>query len=259
MNARKHGSNGALIRLAGVGRRWGRRTVLDDVDLQVAAGERLAIIGPSGGGKSTLLGLVAGSLAPSNGKVIVDGQAMADFSPRRMHQHRAKCGIVPQGSQLVPQLTAHRNVLGGLLPHWPWHRIALSALWPVDRERVRSILEGVRLADRQWDLVSNLSGGEQQRIAVARGLIGHPEIVLADEPTASLDPKNAQLVADVLLDQSHSRGATLLFCTHWVSLVREAVDRLLGVREGRIVIDAPPDDVSDADFDDLYAGSDERR
>jgi phosphonate transport system ATP-binding protein len=246
------------FRLEKVDRKWGRRIALQEVNLTIEAGERVALIGPSGSGKSTLIRLLAGALAPSGGRVLADDLDLSQASGGQLRRHRRRCGYVAQGGHLVPQLNVHRNVLAGLVPKWRWYRTVLSLVWPVERGRVAAMLDRVGLADRQWDSASILSGGQQQRVAIARGLIGAPSVVFADEPTASLDPTLAGEMADLLLEQINASGATLLFSTHWVSLVSEKVDRLIGLREGRVLIDAPPADVAETDLTTLYEGSPER-
>ncbi len=240
------------------GRAWGSRVALDAVSLSLEAGERVALIGPSGSGKSTLLRLVTGGLEPSTGRVLADDADLASLSARSLRRHRARCGIVEQGGKLVPQLSVHRNVIAGRLPHWPTWKTLLSALWPLERDRAAALLDRVGLADRQWDRTSILSGGQQQRVGIARALAGEPELICADEPTASLDPTTAADMANLLLDVCAERGAGLVFCTHWVSLVTRRVDRVIGLREGRLVLDEPSDRVTDAHLDALYAGSGER-
>jgi len=249
----------SFVQLERVTRRWQSNVAVDGVDLGVGRGERVALIGPSGSGKSTLLALIAGALAPSDGSVIVDGERVHELSGGRLRRHRARCGIIPQGSVLTGQLSVHQNVISGLLPLWSWHRVALSAVWPLERERVREVLEKVGIADRQWELASNLSGGEQQRVAVARALIAKPSILLADEPTASVDPHRAKSVIDALNQRAKESNATLLLSTHHVQLVRNVADRLVGLRQGRVVIDAVPEQVNEKELESLYAGSDERR
>ncbi len=247
------------IELAGVTRAWGDVCALDDVDLVIPAGERVALIGPSGSGKSTLLSLVAGSLASSKGRVMVGGEALENMSLAALRRHRGRCGIIPQGSTLVSQLSVHHNMLTGLLPHWPWYRAAAAALFPqaFERERVRGWLWEMGLEKAQDKLSANLSGGEQQRVAVARALLPGPGLIVADEPTASLDPSNAATVAKLLVRPE--RDATVLISTHWVSLIADSVDRVIGLREGRVVLDMAPHDMNDADLSTLYQGSDERR
>jgi phosphonate transport system ATP-binding protein len=140
----------------------------------------------------------------------------------------------------------------------PWHRILLSAIWRLERDPVRELLEVISLGDRQWDLAGNLSGGEQQRVAIARALISSPSIILADEPTSSLDPKTARDVSRLLIAQARQRRATLVFSSHWLSLVKDEVDRVVGIRNGKLVVDARPEDVTGDALDILYKGTDER-
>ena len=245
--------------LQSAGRSWGTRIALQDISLEIQPGERIAIIGPSGGGKSTFIRLLAGALRPSSGQVLVDDHSLQSLSRRELQKHRRRCGIVEQSLLLISQLSVHRNVLAGLLPHWSWMRILLSMLWPIEGKLVAKYLKQVGLEERQWDSVSQLSGGQQQRVAIARALIGQPDVVLADEPTASLDPTTAAEVTDLLLTHGQEHGATLVICTHWFSLVQPRVDRVLGIREGKILIDAPAEDVDEVALQALYAGSDERR
>ncbi len=249
----------AAIRLAGVSRRWGEVRALDGVELTIEAGQRVALIGPSGCGKSTLLSLISGSLAASVGAVSIDGQDIATMSQKQLRAHRASCGIIPQGASLVPQLSVHHNMLIGLLPQWPAYRVAAAALFPYlfERLRVRGWLEKVRLGNKQNQRAGTLSGGEQQRVAVTRALLAGPSLLIADEPTASLDPSTAKLVVELLLERDHS--ATVLLSTHWVSRMTSSVDRLIGLRAGKVVLDAAPTEVGEEELAALYAGSDELR
>jgi phosphonate transport system ATP-binding protein len=245
------------FRLDRVSRHWGDTPALADVSLTVQPGERILLAGPSGSGKTTLLRLLAGVLRPTRGSVQVDGVDVMSMGSRELRRHRARCGIVEQGAMLVPQSDVHRNVLAGRLAHMPWHAVLLSAVWRIEAAPVRELLGRVGLADRQWDTAGNLSGGQQQRVAVARALIGGPGILLADEPTSSLDPKTAHDIADLLLEQA-GRGATLIFCSHWVSIARDRVTRVIGIRGGKLVLDARPGDVTADALDELYRGSREQ-
>jgi len=245
------------FRLDRVSRHWGGTPALDDVSLTVQSGERILLAGPSGSGKTTLLRLLAGVLRPTRGSVQVDGVDVMSMGSRELRRHRARCGIVEQGAMLVPQSDVHRNVLAGRLAHMPWHAVLLSAVWRTEAAPVRELLDRVGLADRQWDTAGNLSGGQQQRVAVARALIGAPAIMLAEEPTSSHDPKTARDITDLLLEQA-GRGATLLFCSHWVSIARDRVTRVIGIRGGKLVLDARPGDVTADALDALYRGSREQ-
>lgn len=245
-------ASGPRIELVEVSRAWGPHTALDRVSLVIEPGERVALVGPSGAGKTTLLRLVAGALRPSAGRVVVDGRDLDSLGTRALAAHRSRCGIVEQSQLLVRQLPVHHNVLAGLVSLWPWYRIAWSLIARTDQERVRAALAEVGLASRQWDGVAELSGGQQQRVAVARALIRRPDVVLADEPTASLDPATADEIASLLLAHSAARGATLLLSTHHLSQVHRRVDRIVGLKAGRVVLDAPPEDVQATSLAALY-------
>lgn len=253
------GATAPAFQLDHVSRRWRDTIALDDVSLTIEGGQRVLLAGPSGAGKSTLIRLLAGALRPSSGRVLVDGADLATRSSRELRLHRARCRIVEQGALLVAQSDVHRNVLAGRLAHMPWWRILGAAVGRTEVARVRELLEPLGLAHRQWDVAGNLSGGEQQRVAVARALISAPDALLADEPTSSLDPKIARDVSELLLDHARRRGATLVYCSHWINLARNRVDRILGIRRGRVVLDARPDELSEAVIAELYEGSDELR
>lgn len=247
-----------LLRLVDLGRAWSGRPVLQHIDLSLQAGERVALIGPSGGGKSTLIKLMAGALRPSHGRIEVQGRSMAGFSWRELQAFRARCRVVEQHSLLVAQSTVHRNVVSGLLSGWSWPRVLWAALWPVARERVQRVLQPLGLADQQWALAGELSGGQMQRVAIARALISEPDILLADEPTASLDPHTARAVTQLIIDAALARQMTLVFCTHWFDIVRRDCTRVIGLRDGQLLFDLPPAQVTPAQLEQLYAGSDER-
>lgn len=246
------------IKLKGVGRAWSGRPSLQDVTMTLRPGERIALIGPSGGGKSTLIRLIAGSLRPTSGVIEVGGRVMTDFTWREIQDYRSACRIVEQQSLLVPQSSVHGNVLSGLLSTWPWHRALLAALMPIERKRVGAILAQLGIAGHQWSRAGELSGGQMQRVAIARALISDPSILLADEPTASLDPNTAKSVTRQLVDLAKSRGMTLVFCTHWYDIVRADCTRVVGLRAGRIVFDCDPEQATEKRLEDLYAGSGER-
>jgi len=249
---------GAELRLERVSRSWGKQRALEDVSLTVAPGERVLLAGPSGAGKSTLLRLLAGALRPTHGVVRAGGIDLQSMSAHELRRHRARCRIVEQGGLLVPQLDVHRNVLAGRLADMRWYAVLGAALWRTDADEVRRILEPLGLADRQWDLAGQLSGGQQQRVAIARALISRPAILLADEPTSSLDPRTAGEATRLLVEEARQRGATLVLCSHWLSLARASADRIVGIRGGRLVLDESPGDVDDEALERLYQGSDEK-
>ena len=242
------------LELRDAGRRWGARRALEGLSLSIPGGQCVALVGPSGSGKTTLLRMLSGALAASQGAVMAGGVDLHRLGHRALQRYRAGCGIVPQSQALVRQLSVHQNVVAGLLAEWPWYRVAASLLARSEEERVRGVLEQVGIGDRQWDSVSLLSGGQQQRVAVARALVRDPVLILADEPTASLDPTIAQSITSLLAGQARRRGATLVVSTHHLGQLIDCVDRVIGLREGRAVLDVPVEDLSADALDALYDG-----
>lgn len=199
-------------------------TILHPLDLRVERSEFVAITGPSGSGKSTLLGLVAGLDAPSEGRIVIDGRDISGLSEDDLARLRGdKIGFVFQFFHLIPSLTALENVM---VPMEIAGRADAGA-------RGRALLEEVGLTARGHHYPSQLSGGEQQRVAFARALSNDPPILLADEPTGNLDSANGQHVMDLLLDIRQSRGVTLLLATHDMTIAARA-DRVLRLRGGRV-------------------------
>ncbi len=246
------------IKLHGVSRNWGTRAALKSVTTEVAPGERVALIGPSGGGKSTLIRIMAGSLKPSAGSMVVNDRTLQNLSWREIQSYRSTCRIVEQHSLLVPQISVHGNVVAGLVSTWPWHKTLRAALYPIERERVSNVLTRLGIGNRQWCKAGSLSGGQMQRVAIARALISNPSVLLADEPTASLDPNTAKAVTQQIIELAHERQMSLVFCTHWFDIVRDSCTRVIGLRDGAVQFDMPPAEVSQARLNQLYAGTDER-
>ena len=200
-------------------------TILDDVGFAINPGETVAVVGASGSGKTTLLGLLAGLDAPSTGKILVDGIDITSLSEDGLAKLRGeKIGFVFQFFHLVPSLTAVENI--SVPMEIVGRRDAMA--------RARQLIGEVGLADRAHHYPSQLSGGEQQRIAIARALANDPPIVLADEPTGNLDSGTGRIILDLLLNVRRTRGATLVLVTHDQELAALA-DTRLTLRDGRPV------------------------
>ena len=200
-------------------------TILHPLDLDVADGRCLAIIGPSGSGKSTLLGLIAGLDSASSGTITIGGTDITKLDEDRLARLRGeKIGFVFQFFHLVPSLTAKENI-----------QVPMEIAGRRDAaERAQALLDEVGLHDRGHHYPSQLSGGEQQRIAIARALANDPPLILADEPTGNLDSSNGRHVLDLLLQVRRSRGVTLVLVTHDPSVAAVADDRLV-LRDGKTV------------------------
>jgi putative ABC transport system ATP-binding protein len=206
-----------------------RVEILRGIDLEVPAGQFVAIMGASGSGKSTLLGLLAGLDTPTSGNVIVDGTDITGLSEDKLALVRGrKIGFVFQSYQLIPTLTAEENVL---LPHELAGGEARSGV-----ERARDLLNSVGLADRVDHYPVQLSGGEQQRVALARAFMVRPPILMADEPTGNLDSVNGAHILDLLITLNEREGTTLVLVTHDRTLTARA-DRIVTLRDGQIVAD----------------------
>lgn len=246
------------IVLKGASRKWGSRVALQELSLTVKPGERIALVGPSGSGKTTLLRLLMATLKTSAGTVSVDDKVIGAMTPREIRDHRLRCALVDQGSQILPKLTVHANVIAGCVAKWPWWRILASTLIALDKEKVAALLDNVGLADRQWDQADELSGGQRQRVSIARALAGDAQLLLADEPTAALDPTTSADVIELMGRVTKERKATLIISTHRVSQVINTVDRLIGLRDGTIFFDQPSATTTDDELTALYKGSRER-
>jgi len=206
-----------------------RVEILRGVDLDVPAGQFVAIMGASGSGKSTLLGLLAGLDTPSGGRVIIDGVDITGLAEDDLALVRGrKIGFVFQSYQLIPTLTAEENVL---LPHELTGGDVRSGL-----ARARELLTGVGLQDRMDHYPVQLSGGEQQRVALARAFMVKPPILMADEPTGNLDSANGAHVLELLLSLNQREGTTLVLVTHDAALAGRA-DRIVTLRDGKVVAD----------------------
>ncbi len=236
------------LRDAGV--RFGARRALDGVDLEIGAGERVAVVGPSGAGKSTLLSLLNGSRAPTAGAVRVLGADLAALRGRALRQVRREIGTVSQGLDLVGPLRVVHNVNAGRLGRWGLWRAAASLAAPGAAPDAEAALRRVGLAGRGRERTEALSGGEQQRVAIARLLVQRPAAVLADEPVASLDSEHARVVLDLLLALP---GATLVVTLHDVGLALGRFDRVVALRSGRVAFDLPAGSVRAEMVSGLYA------
>ena len=205
---------------------FGPTPALRGADLAVAAGEVLAVMGPSGSGKSTLLHCLAGILAPDTGEVWFDGQRI-DRLPeaRRSRLRQERFGFVFQFGQLVPELPVLENVMMPLLLAGRRMRAA--------RQAAGALLDRLDLGGLQRRRIGELSGGQAQRVAVARALVARPSVIFADEPTGSLDSLAGELVMDLLVDQARGQGATVVLVTHDARVAAFA-DREVVVRDGRV-------------------------
>jgi phosphonate transport system ATP-binding protein len=246
------GANPPAIAFRAVDKQIGDTPVLSGIDFTVAAGEQVAVIGPSGAGKTTLLRLCAGVLWPERGHVTVLGQTTGQLAPRALCRLRKQVGFLYQHENLIPGLRVAHNVLMGNLGRWSLLRSLWSLLWPQGVDGARRALQRVELGDKLWALPGELSGGEQQRVAIARLLLQDPKVWLCDEPVSSLDIRLGREIVQAITAICREKRATLLVSLHTLELLRTGFDRVLALRGGRILWQGTPDRITRALLRDVY-------
>lgn len=246
------GADDAIFALHQVSHRFGCLTVLRDINLQIQPGERVALVGSSGAGKSTLIRLLNGTLQPSQGEVWALGQDFGRLSPSGVRRVQRQIGTVYQQFNLIENLRVIHNVNAGNLGCWSLLKAAVSLVWPLEVHRAHDALVQVGIPDKLYARTDQLSGGQQQRVALARVLVQNPQVILADEPIASLDPVLSQEVMDLLRDWSQTQGVTLVASLHAIAFARSHYQRIIGLRQGRILFDAPAPEVSQSMIEELY-------
>ncbi len=226
---------------------------LHPLDLAAAPGERLALIGPSGAGKTSLLRLVGAALRPTEGRLDSLDADPWRLPARELRRLRARIGLVHQAPPIPPRLRVVTAVLAGRLGSWSLPRALASLVHPLDIAGARDVLERLELGDRLFDRCDRLSGGQLQRVGIARVLYQAPRLLLVDEPVSALDPARADAALGQLVAHGEETGATLLASLHAVDLALKWFPRIVGLREGRIVFDCPAGEVDRAMLDALYA------
>ncbi len=225
---------------------------LQDVSFEVPDGQFLVIIGLSGSGKSTLLRCINRLVEPTEGRIVWDGKDITDATDEELRLIRRRIGMIFQHFNLVNRAPVLTNVLAGRLGY-------VNPLWslvnyfpPSDKRKALEKLERVGIQDKAYVRADQLSGGQQQRVGIARALMQEPELMLADEPVASLDPATSHSVMKYLEQLNQEDGITILCSLHFLSLARAYADRIIALKDGRIEFDGLPDEIDDRRFKDIY-------
>jgi len=245
-------SDGPVFELRGVGRRYGETTALEGVDLAVEPGERIGLIGPSGAGKTTLLSLLNATRSPTSGRLLIFGQDPTELAPERRRRLQSRIGTIHQQFHLVDGLRVIHNVNAGRLAEWSLLRSLWSLIRPRETDRARRILERVGIGEKLYERTGDLSGGEKQRVALSRVLAQDPDVILADEPIASLDRENSREVMDLLSRLAREEGVTAVISLHEYEYALSHCERVIGLRGGRVLFDRPAGEVSEELIDRLY-------
>jgi phosphonate transport system ATP-binding protein len=249
-----------VLEIAGLAKAFGKKQVLRGVDVAVRPGELTVVLGANGSGKSTLLRCALRLVEPDAGAVALCGEDLGRLRGEALRAARRRAAMVFQQVLLVRRRTALENVAFGGLGELPLHRSLSTRLFPRElRERAEDSLERVGLAEIAYQRASTLSGGQAQRVAVARALCQRARVVCADEPVASLDPRAADSVLALLADVARNENLGVLVVLHQPELARRYADRLVGFLDGRIAFDRAPSLVAEAEIDALYGADDDER
>src|SRR5262249_11243433 len=241
-----------MLVVEGLTCRFGTKAAVDDASFQISPGGFVGVIGRSGAGKSTLLRTINRLATPTEGRILFDGVDVTALRGKELRQWRARAAMIFQQFNLVGRLDVLTNVLLGRLAAMPAWR-SLTQAWPEeDKALAMSALEQFDMASLAAQRTDQLSGGQQQRVAIARALVQQPDLILADEPIASLDPRNTKIVIDALLRINKNFGISVISTLHSLDLARRYCDRLIGMAAGRVVFDGAPSALTEHVARELY-------
>jgi len=239
-----------IIEAKNLTKHFERKIALSSLSFTIKQGELVALIGPSGAGKTTLLNCLIGLLPMTGGELFIDGRPLSAYKKGKVFAK--KVGVIRQQFDLVGPLAVIHNVLAGKLSEWGSLKSLFSLLVPQEKELAIKALERVGLYDKTYEITSTLSGGEQQRVAMARLMVQKPEIILADEPVASLDPARADDILSMLTKIVTEENQTLITSLHSVEYARKYFTRIISMKNGEIFFDLPADQVTDNLLEELY-------
>ena len=229
---------------------------LEDVSLTIPPGQVAGLIGPSGAGKSTLIRCVNRLVEPTKGRILLDGTDIAGLDRAGLRQARRRMGMIFQEYALVDRLTVMENVLSGRLGATGFWRAFFRRFPQTDIDRAFAVLDRVGIVEHIDKRADALSGGQRQRVGIARALVQEPALLLVDEPTASLDPKTSRQIMRLLVEVCAERGLAAIVNIHDVALAQMFVQRIIGLRQGRIVFDGPPDALTPEVLTAIYGEED---
>lgn len=228
------------------------KSALSDISLQIEKGEFVAVLGLSGAGKSTLIRCINRLIEPSSGIIKYKGNSILELKGQKLRSYRRSIGMIFQSFNLIDRLSTLINVLVGRLGDKSLIKASLFLFSEEERKEAYQALERVGLQEMADRRVSQLSGGQRQRVAIARALLQHPEIILGDEPVASLDPITANSVMNLLKEINEKDRITMVINLHDVSLAKKFATRIIGISNGHVVFNGKPSELSEADLLNIY-------
>ena len=230
--------------------------VLEGISLEVPQGQIVGLIGPSGAGKSTLIRCINRLIEPSEGEIWLNDICLSNLSPSAMREQRRRIGMIFQEYALVERLSVMENVLSGRLGYLPFYKTFLRMFPQKDIDNAFKYLERVGLIDHANKRADELSGGQRQRVGIARALAQEPELLLIDEPTASLDPKTSRQIMRLIEEICNERGLPAIINIHDVPLAKQFMQRIIGLQGGKIVFDGKPEELDEAMLTRIYGDED---
>lgn len=234
-----------MLKIENVTRRFGSNIAIDNVNVEIPQGQMVGIIGRSGAGKSTLLRMINRLIDPSEGSILFEGTDVAKLRGSHLRNWQRDCAMIFQQFNLVPRLDVLTNVLLGRLNHRSTIKSLLGIFSNDERAMAVAALDRLDIAKTALQRAGTLSGGQQQRVAIARALMQNPKVILADEPIASLDPRNAQVVMESLRGINEKEGLTVITNLHTLDTARHFCSQIIGMQGGKIVFDGGPDDLTE--------------
>ncbi len=241
-----------IFRLDKVSKYFGDTKVIDDISFVINSGEKVAVIGPSGAGKTTLFRLMSAIIHPNDGKIEVFGHDSAKLNSKTLKKIRRNIGVLYQNDNLIPQLRVVHNVLMGKLGVWNIFKSILSLLWPQDIQLAKKALNKVELEHKLWAMPSELSGGQQQRVALARLLVQEPQVMLADEPVSQLDIRLGREIIEILSNIASTLNNTLIVNLHTLELLHGHFDRVIALKNGKVFWQGKPEEITQDILFELY-------
>ncbi|GLO67498.1 MULTISPECIES: phosphonate ABC transporter ATP-binding protein [Oceanobacillus] len=245
----------SLLSIKNLVKVYGKDTrALNGISLDFYPGEFIVIIGPSGAGKSTLIRNINRLVDPTKGEVIFDGQHLEKLSGRKLRKERSKIGMIFQHYNLVGRTNVIKNVLHGQLSNVPLYKSLFGLYRHEDKQEAITLLKKVGLEDQIYKRADTLSGGQMQRVGICRAILQRPQLLLADEPIASLDPLSANIVMQQLHTISQEKKLTCIVNLHQVDYAKKYATRIIGIKKGTVVFDGSPSQLTDEITQDIYEG-----